>query len=322
MIQQLVKRIFDSAARCRGYLRARGNARAAAARPDRRPARPGAAHGAGLGLRLPTAAPAESGARKPVEPGRSIQQHRPARPRSARRSRLGPLGYSYVLENTRAVQILRRVVREYRSGEGLGIPGRDAAVAGCHRGAAVRRGQPVVAVAVDQRRPPESRSRTPQRLLAPVRPGPGVRHRRQPAAASTTRRAPPTPASSGCSKNCCTSCGRRCRTSQHRRRATRPTTTASSASPRSCSTCCARGGRTGLLAREELAAATVLGLGRADAQHQHARRPGPEGATPPSAANRLQLIGERVGLPAHSKSAALFSMARNSRFSSAPSSRR
>lgn len=40
---------------------------------------------------------------------------------------LGPpawdhLGYSYVLENTRAVQILRRVVREFRSGEGLGIP--------------------------------------------------------------------------------------------------------------------------------------------------------------------------------------------------------
>lgn len=32
------------------------------------------------------------------------------------------LGYSYVLENSRAVQILRRVVREYRSGEGLGIP--------------------------------------------------------------------------------------------------------------------------------------------------------------------------------------------------------
>ena len=32
------------------------------------------------------------------------------------------LGYSYVLENSRAVQIFRRVVREYRSGEGLGIP--------------------------------------------------------------------------------------------------------------------------------------------------------------------------------------------------------
>lgn len=32
------------------------------------------------------------------------------------------LGYSYVLENTRALQIMRRVVREYRSGEGLGIP--------------------------------------------------------------------------------------------------------------------------------------------------------------------------------------------------------
>ncbi len=32
------------------------------------------------------------------------------------------LGYSYVLENTRIIQILRRVVREYRTGEGLGIP--------------------------------------------------------------------------------------------------------------------------------------------------------------------------------------------------------
>jgi hypothetical protein len=32
------------------------------------------------------------------------------------------LGYSYVLENTRAVQIFKRVVREYRSGEGLGVP--------------------------------------------------------------------------------------------------------------------------------------------------------------------------------------------------------
>lgn len=32
------------------------------------------------------------------------------------------LGYSYVLENTRIVQILRRVVHEYRSGEGLGFP--------------------------------------------------------------------------------------------------------------------------------------------------------------------------------------------------------
>lgn len=32
------------------------------------------------------------------------------------------LGYGYALENTRAVQILRRVVRGYRSGEGLGIP--------------------------------------------------------------------------------------------------------------------------------------------------------------------------------------------------------
>jgi len=32
------------------------------------------------------------------------------------------LGYSYALENTRAVQILRRVVRGYRSGESLGIP--------------------------------------------------------------------------------------------------------------------------------------------------------------------------------------------------------
>jgi hypothetical protein len=32
------------------------------------------------------------------------------------------LGYSYVLENTRMVQIMRRVVREFRSGESLGVP--------------------------------------------------------------------------------------------------------------------------------------------------------------------------------------------------------
>lgn len=32
------------------------------------------------------------------------------------------LGYAYVLENTRAVQIMRRVVREFRAGEGLGVP--------------------------------------------------------------------------------------------------------------------------------------------------------------------------------------------------------
>jgi hypothetical protein len=32
------------------------------------------------------------------------------------------LGYSYALENTRIIQILKRVVREYRAGEALGIP--------------------------------------------------------------------------------------------------------------------------------------------------------------------------------------------------------
>ncbi|MET0887615.1 MAG: hypothetical protein ABWX92_14335 [Mycetocola sp.] len=32
------------------------------------------------------------------------------------------LGYAYVLENTRMVQIMRRVVREFRMGEGLGVP--------------------------------------------------------------------------------------------------------------------------------------------------------------------------------------------------------
>jgi hypothetical protein len=35
------------------------------------------------------------------------------------------LGYSYVLENTRAVQIFRRVVQGYRSGEALGVPSRQ-----------------------------------------------------------------------------------------------------------------------------------------------------------------------------------------------------
>jgi hypothetical protein len=34
------------------------------------------------------------------------------------------IGYAFVLENTRAVQILRRVVKEFREGESLGIPQR------------------------------------------------------------------------------------------------------------------------------------------------------------------------------------------------------
>jgi hypothetical protein len=33
--------------------------------------------------------------------------------------------YAYVLENTRAIQIMRRVVREFRSGEALGVPSPD-----------------------------------------------------------------------------------------------------------------------------------------------------------------------------------------------------
>ena len=37
------------------------------------------------------------------------------------------LGYSYVIENTRGVQIFRRVVREFRSGEALGEPSADTA---------------------------------------------------------------------------------------------------------------------------------------------------------------------------------------------------
>lgn len=46
----------------------------------------------------------------------------PAAPISATVPSWDHLGYSYVLENTRASQILRRVVREYRSGEKLGVP--------------------------------------------------------------------------------------------------------------------------------------------------------------------------------------------------------
>ena len=46
----------------------------------------------------------------------------PAAPLSATVPSWDHLAYSYVLENTRATQILRRVVREYRIGEKLGVP--------------------------------------------------------------------------------------------------------------------------------------------------------------------------------------------------------
>jgi hypothetical protein len=43
-------------------------------------------------------------------------------PTPAPRQAWDHLGYSYVLENTRAVQIMKRVVRAYRTGETLGVP--------------------------------------------------------------------------------------------------------------------------------------------------------------------------------------------------------
>jgi hypothetical protein len=66
------------------------------------------------------------------------EPHRPAGPARRALSELGRfrtvgpasgpawnhIGYAYVLENTRAVQILRRVVKEFREGESLGIPQR------------------------------------------------------------------------------------------------------------------------------------------------------------------------------------------------------
>lgn len=48
----------------------------------------------------------------PTVPGESLQ-------------RWDHLAYSYVLENTRAVQIMKRVVRAFRSGEAIGIPSRE-----------------------------------------------------------------------------------------------------------------------------------------------------------------------------------------------------
>lgn len=62
------------------------------------------------------------------------------------------------------------------------------------------------------------------------------------------------------------------------------------------------------LDREELAAATVLGWIDLTLSSESASVVRDLKADSTSAANRLKLIGDRVGLPAHSKSAALFSM--------------
>jgi hypothetical protein len=69
----------------------------------------------------PTPPPAAGSAREALRglnPFSSIPGLEPIRPHAWEH-----LGYSYVLENTRAIQILHRVVRAYRSGEDLGIPG-------------------------------------------------------------------------------------------------------------------------------------------------------------------------------------------------------
>ena len=63
-----------------------------------------------------------------------------------------------------------------------------------------------------------------------------------------------------------------------------------------------------MIAREELAASTVLGWAELTVSDNNPIVTD-LGASATNPANRLQLIGERVGLPAHSKSAAFFSMA-------------
>lgn len=66
--------------------------------------------------------PSAGPARRNLWAGGRFSAIPPAAPISAGVPSWDHLAYSYVLENTRATQILRRVVRDYRSGEKLGIP--------------------------------------------------------------------------------------------------------------------------------------------------------------------------------------------------------
>lgn len=218
------------------------------------------------------------------------------------------LGYSYVLENTRIVQILRRVVREYRSGETLGVPsietqqwldateallfGAANPIASWLSTSGVRPDAEAVrrnaywrlfgldlAFGNDQNGPPvydratatnSSFVRLFEELLFELwRAMTNVNNTSGEDATDDDR-----------IYRIAEELGYVLRSRRHKK----------------------------LIAREELAASTALGWAELTVSTNN---PIIEdlGATATNAANRLQLIGDRVGLPAHSKSAAFFSMA-------------
>lgn len=218
------------------------------------------------------------------------------------------LGYSYVLENTRIVQILRRVVREFRSGEALGVPkietqqwldATEALLFGAANpvpswlstsgvrpdAEAVRRNAYWrlfgldLAFGDDQNRPPvfdraaaanSSFVRLFEELLYELWKAMTNVHNFAGEDASDDDRI----------YRIAEELGYVLRSRRQNK----------------------------LIAREELAASTVLGWAELTVSTNNPIVTD-LGASATNPANRLQLIGERVGLPAHSKSAAFFSMA-------------
>lgn len=218
------------------------------------------------------------------------------------------LGYSYVLENTRVIQILRRVVREFRSGEGLGIPkietqqwldatealvfGALNPVASWLSTSAVRPDAEAVrrnaywrlfgldlAFGDDQNRPPVYDRATAanssfvglfEELLFELWKAMTNVHNFAGEDASDDDRI----------YRIAEELGFVLRSRRQNK----------------------------MIAREELAASTVLGWAELTVSTNNPIVTD-LGASATNPANRLQLIGERVGLPAHSKSAAFFSMA-------------
>ena len=218
------------------------------------------------------------------------------------------LGYSYVLENTRIVQILKRVVREFRSGEGLGLPSFETqrwlnATEALMFGAANPL-SPWLATSTVRDDPEGVRRNAYWRFF-------GVD-----LAFGTDANRPPTYDKASASNTGFIRLFEELLFELWQAMTNVRNIAGANASDddrifriaEELGYILRSRRQKGALKREELAAATVLGWAELTVSI-NSPLVADLSATATNPATRLQLIGERVGLPAHSKSAAFFSMA-------------
>ena len=151
--------------------------------------------------------------------------------------------YAYMIENTRILEIFRRVVHEFAQGERLGhAERRDAALAEEHRGAVLSRRAVVLRLGAAQRRPPRQRGDAARRVSAPARHGSESRHGGQQAVSIRPRRGRQQGVRQHVRRAAARGVDRHHQRVEHQRHQGRPTTRSCTELRRSCRRCCWRAG--------------------------------------------------------------------------------